>query len=361
MKKDLLIIAIVFVFISSIFFFFSKFTRGGTDNIYLAWDGPSYVIAAKSLYVPSVAVANNSIQSLDIREDFTFLPAHFPLFPLLIRTFSFIGYNRAAMIISLVFSLATLYAFYFLAKELKLKNPLLLTLPMIMLPPRWFIISHTASTEPLFIFFVLLSFLYYFRRSSWLSAGFASLALLARPQGTLLGLAFLFIAVVELFKSRDLQAVLRRFSPYLLIPLTLLGIFTFYEHQTGDFWAFFSAISIFHHLNLTLFPTFNSGAPNIETFWQEVNAVYYLVYLAAIIELFRSYKWQLGILGVMFYLPLIVLQHSDISRYALPLMPLAFIAFSEVISKKSVTWATFLSVPAIFLYTANFILNNRAH
>jgi hypothetical protein len=361
MKKDLLIIAIVFTLISSAFYIFSKFTRGGTDNIYLAWDGPSYIIAAKSLYVPSVAVENNSIQSLDIRDDFTFLPAHFPLYPLLIQTFSFIGYNRAALLLSLTFSLATLFAFYFLAKELRLSHPLLLTLPMIMIPPRWFIMSHTASTEPLFIFFVLLSFLYYFRRSPWLSAITASLALLARPQGTLVGLAFLVIAIVELLKSHDLKAVVRRFAPYLLIPLTLLGIFTFYKYQTGDFWAFFSAISIFHHLSLTLFPTFNSGAPNIETFWQEVNAVYYFVYLAAIIELFRSKKWQLGILGVMFYLPLIVLQHSDISRYALPLMPLAFIAFADVISKKSITWASFLSIPAIFLYTANFILNNRAH
>lgn len=361
MKKDLFIIALIFTLISSVYFVFSKYTKGGTDNIYLAWDGPSYIIAAKSLYVPSIAVANNSIQSKDIRPDFTFLPAHFPMYPLLIRTFSFIGYAQAALGISLAFSLFTLIAFYYLARELKIGSPLLLTLPMLALPPRWFIISHTGSSEPLFICFVIISFIYYFRRSPWLSAIAASLALLARPQGSLVGLAYMFIALVELVKTHDLRSVLRRYAPYLLIPVTLLGIFSFYKVQTGDFWAFFSAISIFHHFQLSLFPTFNFGAPNIETFWQETNAIYYTVYLAAIIELFHSKRWQLGVLGVMFYAPLIFLQHSDISRYAIPLMPLAFIAFAPLISKKSFTWATLLSLPAIFLYTANFILNNRAH
>lgn len=361
MKKDILIITILFTLVSSAFYIFSKYTKGGMGNVYKAWDGPSYIIAAESLYVPSVAAKFNSIQSKDIRPDFTFLPAHFPMYPLLIRTFSFIGYAQAAVGISLLFSLGTLIAFYYLVKELKIAHPFLLTLPMIALPPRWFIISHTGSTEPLFIFFVLLSFLYYVRRAPWLSAITASLALLARPQGSLLGLAYMFIALVELVKTHDLKLVFRRYAPYLLIPLTLLGIFFFYKIQTGNFWAFFSAISIFHHFEPSLFPTFNFGAPNIETFWQETNAIYYTVYLAAIIELFHSKRWQLGILGVMFYAPLIFLQHSDISRYALPLMPFAFIAFAPLISKKSFTWATFLTLPAIFLYTANFILNNRAH
>lgn len=360
MKKDLLIIALLFTFISAIFFLFAKTTRGGMDSVYKSWDGPSYVITAQSLYVPSEAVKFNSIQSPEIRADFTFLPAHFPLYPILIRLFSFLGYYRAMLSLSLFFSLTFIYMFYFLVRELKLKNLLWLTLPLILLPPRWFIISHTGSSEPLFFFLVITSLLFYFRRSPWASAAMAALAMVTRPQGALLGIAYLLIAIVELIRTRTMQSVVHRYGPYLLIPLSLLGVFGFYLRQTGDFWAFFSAISIFHHFKLALFPTFNFGALNIETFWQEANAIYYFIYLAAIIKLFFLKHWQLGILGIIFYLPLLFLQHEDISRYALPLMPLAFIAFSKVVATRSFNLAAILSVPAIFLYATNFILYNRA-
>ncbi|MFH1244016.1 MAG: hypothetical protein V1487_00370 [bacterium] len=360
MKKDLLIITLVFAFLSSAFFLFAKTTRGGMSSVFKAWDGPSYVIAAQSLYVPEDAVRYNSIQSKDIRANFTFLPAHFPLYPLFIRSFSFIGYYQSMLMFSLVFSLAFLLAFYLLSRELHLFNPLLLTLPMILLPPRWFIVSHTGSSEPLFLFLVISSLLFYFRHSPWSSAALAALAMLTRPQGALLGLTYLVIASIDLYRSKSLRLTLNRYSPYLLVPLALLGVFCFYLRQAGDFWAFFSAISIFHHFKLTIFPTFNYGAPNIETFWQEASVLYYFLYLVSIIRLFSRKTWQLGVLGIIFYLPLIFLQHEDISRYALPLMPLAFIAFSKVASTRSFSLAALLSSPAIFLYTTNFILHNRA-
>ena len=219
---------------------------------------------------------------------------------------------------------------------------------------------HTGSSEPIFLFFVVASLIFYFRKSPWLSAILACFALLSRPQGVLLGVAYLVLALIELARTHDLRSTIERYLPYLLMPLTLLGIFGFYLRQTGDFWAFFKAISIFHHFRLSLFPTFNFGAPNVETFWQEANVIYYLLYLVAILNLFRSKTWQLGVLGAVFYLPLMFLQHSDISRYSLPLLPLAFIAFSEVLSNKTVTWASVLLLPATFLYAGNFILFNRA-
>lgn len=336
------------------------------DSVYKSWDGPSYVIVAESLYVPGEAVKYNSIQSREIRPDFTFLPAHFPLYPLLIRTFSFIGYYPAMLTLSLLFSLATLCVFYLLARQLHLANPLLLTLPMILLPPRWFIISHIGSSEPVFFTFVLASLLFYFRRSPWASAIAAGLAMLTRPQGALLGLAYLLIALADFYQSQKLSGsqalrqILVRYTPYLLIPLSLLLTFAYYQRQTGDFWAFFSAISIFHHFQFALFPSFNYGVANIETFWLEANVLYYFLYLAGVLQLFSQKKWQLGIVGLVFYLPLLFLQHTDISRYALPLMPLAFIAFAQGIATVPVNLAALLTSPAIFLYTTNFILYNRA-
>ena len=366
MKRDLFIISLVFTLVSLAFFIFTKAKYGNLDNVYKSWDGPSYIIAAQSLYVPSAAVTYNSIHSPEIRSDFTFLPAHFPLYPLLIRSFSFLGYAQSALLISLIFSLATLIAFYLLAKELKLSSAFWLTLPLIVLPPRWFIISHIGSTEPLFIFFVLVSLLFYFRRSPWASAIAAALAMLSRPQGALLGLSYLVIAGIDLYQnqhlssSKALRLILARYAPYLLVPLALIAVFVFYKAQTGDFWAFFKAISIFHHYSGALYPTFNFGAPNVETFWQEINAVNYVAYLAAILLLFRRRLYQLGILGFIYFLPLLFLRHSDISRYALPLLPLALIAYEELISRREVVIAAYLMSPAIMAYAVNFMTFNRA-
>ncbi len=360
MRKDLIIISLAFTLVSGAFFAFAKTTRGGMDSVYKAWDGPSYVIAAQSLYVPSVAAQYNSIQSPEIRPDFTFLPAHFPLYPWLIRLLSPLGYYQSMLVLSLFFSWLALLAFYLLATQLRLKSPLLLTLPLILLPPRWFILSHTGSTEPLFLTFVLLSFLFYFRRQSWASAAMAVLAQLTRPQGALLGLAYLAIALVELYRTRQLSLIIRRFTPYLLVPLTLLGIFAYFLRQTGNFWAFFDSISIFHHFSRRLLPSFNFGAENIETFWLEANVIYLFLYLATIIRLLQSRTWQLGIFGLIYYLPLLFIQHTDLARYAITLFTLAFIAFAKTIATRSFNLATFFSIPAIFLYTTNFILYNRA-
>lgn len=361
MKKDLIILTLSFFFISLAFFIFARFSRSGMESVYKSWDGPSYVIAAESLYVPELAVTYNTIKSPEIRSDFTFLPAHFPLYPLLIRVFSFVGYYQSMLYIAVFFSWLFIVAFYYLVKQLEFSHPLLLAFPLITLTPRWFIVSHTGSSEPLFLFFVVASLIFYFRKSPWLSAILASFALLSRPQGALLGLAYLIICLVHLVRTRDLKLIIWSYAPYLFMPLTLVAIFIFYRHQTGDFWAFFKSISIFHHFKFSLFPTFNYGAENIETFWQETNVIYYFVYLLAILDLFfRSKKWQLGILGVIFYLPLIFLQHTDISRYSLPLMPLAIIAFAPAISHKTFTWASLILLPATFLYSTNFILYNRA-
>lgn len=360
MKKDLAIITVVFAVVSLTFYFFAKYTRAGTDSLYRAWDGPSYVIAAQSLYVPELAVSYNSIQSPEIRADFTFLPAHFPLYPWLIRMLSFLGYYQAMLLLSLGFSWLFLLVFYSFAKLLSVPRPLLLTLPLILLTPRWFIISHTGSSEPLFLFALTLSLYYFYKNQTWSSAIMAAVAQLTRPQGSLLGLAYLVIALVELWRSHSLQAVVKRYYPYLLVPFTLFLVFMYYRHQTGNFWAFFSAISIFHHFQFRLLPSFDMGSPNIETFWLEANVYVFFLALYSILKKLFSRHWQLGIVGLVFYLPLLFLSHTDISRYSLPLLPIMFLSFAPIISTPIFNLATYLTLPAIFRYATTFILYNRA-
>ncbi|MFH2085977.1 MAG: hypothetical protein ABII21_04305 [bacterium] len=362
MPKAWKIIIAVYLGLTVIFYsyyFFFKETK--LDTVYKNWDGPSYVITAISLYNPQIAYDNNFIQSTDIKPTWTWLPAHFPLYPWLIRASSAIGYFPAMLLISQIFSLATFIAFYEFVRRIKLTNsPLPLTLLMMLLPPRWFIVSHIGASEPIFLFFMLLMLLFWHQKKHLTAAIFGAVAQLARPQGILLFAAVGLFALYEMIvKKMNIYTQLKTYLPYFLIPASLLGVFVYFYFRTGDFFAFFSAISIFKHTQILPFTVFTYPAPNVETYWQEINAVNYVVYLASIFVLFRRRLFRLGILGLIFFLPLPFLRHSDISRYALPLMPLAFIAFEDLLSRREFVLAAYFMSPAIMAYAVNFMTFNR--
>lgn len=360
-KKDWLYLILAFLISCGVFYgyyFAAKETK--LDIVYKNWDGPSYVLTAISLYRPSVAYSNNYINSPDIHPDWTWLPAHFPLYPLSIRLFSFMGYFQAMLFVGVTFTLLTYLAFYELVTALKItKHPLALTLPLILLSPRWFIVSHIGGSESMFLFFLIMFMLYFFRRRHLASAVFLALAQATRPHAIFILFGLAIVALAELWQTRDLNAILRTYFPYLMVPLTVLAVFSFYYFQTGNFWAFFEATALTRNLQAIPFKTFSFPSANIETFWQEVNAYDYVLYFAASLLLFGKKLWRFGIIGLAYFIPLIFLQHSDISRYAIPLLPFAFIAFSEIIEKRAFTWATILMSPAIYLYAINFMDHNH--
>lgn len=360
-KRDWLSLIVTFLLTCSIFYGYYFFTKGTKlDIVYKNWDGPSYLLAAISMYDPQVAYANNFINSGDIRPDWTWLPAHFPLYPIFIRTFSFLGGFQAMLFVSVSFTLLSYLALYELIKALKItSHPLAVTLPFIFLSPRWFTVSHVGGSESMFMFFIIM-FLLYLSIKDHLKAGiFIALAQATRPHAAFFVLGMAIIALVDLWRTHNLRDVIKSYYPYLLSPLAIILTFTLYKIQTGNFWAFFDAISLTKNLQSIPFKTFSFPSPNIETFWQEVNAYDYVLYLGACLLMFRKKLWQFGILGLIYFIPLIYLQHSDISRYAIPLLPFAFIAYSEVIEKKEFTWATLLMSPAIMLYAINFMDHNH--
>ncbi len=361
--KDWKIIVSVYLIATAIFYgYYIFFKPGKMEEVYKSWDGPSYTLTALSLYRPEIAYRNNYILSVDIHPDWTWLPAHFPLYPLLIRIFSPLGYFQAMLLISQLATIATLIIFYELIKTGRLsKHPLYLTLPMIFLPPRWFIVSHVGSSEQIFIAFLLLTLLMLKKQKYLSSAVAASLAQLTRSQGSLLVIGIGMYAIWEMISSGiKLKDQLRKYLPFLLVPASLFAVFTFYKIQTGDFFAFFSAIKLFKSTSATPFSVFTYPNPNIETFWQEVNAYNYVFYLSSVLILFKKKIFLLAFPALIFFLPLPFLMHSDISRYALPLMPMAFVAFEEILSKREITFATLLMSPAVMAYAANFMHFNRA-
>ena len=360
-KRDWVILFLAFSAISAIFYGYylvTKFTK--LDIVYKNWDGPSYVITAMSMYNPEVAAANNFIDSSDIRPDWTFLPAHFPLFPALIRLFSFLGWFQSMLFVSVVFTFLSTIALYELLVVSKVtKHPLIVALPFILISPRWFAVSHVGNTESTFMFFLIMLLIFLYKKKHTSAAIFGTLAVATRPQGVFLGIGLLALAGLELYQTRNLRGVVKNYSPYLLLPLTVLGVFMFYKIQTGDFFAFFSAIALTKNLQWIPFHTFSFPAQNIETFWQEVNAYDYILYMGAVLYLFKKRLIPFAILGLVYFVPLIFLQHSDISRYAIPLLPFAFLAYSEILEKREFTLATFLMSPAVIMYAINFLDHNH--
>ncbi len=62
----------------------------------------------------------------------------------------------------------------------------------------------------------------------------------------------------------------------------------------------------------------------------------------------------------MFTLAAIFVAHRDISRYLAPIYPFMLIAYKRFLIKPVFKYAFYLILPAILLYTINFLIGNVA-
>jgi Gpi18-like mannosyltransferase len=143
------------------------------------------------------------------------------------------GHYPLAMILATqVSAIASAILFYRLLLTQKLViSPMWTTILFCFFPARW-LISHTiGATEPLSMCFVFAAFLAYYSNRNWLVILFIILATLTRITGLLLIPAFALIYAFD-----------RRWREILLLPICLvgiLGLFLWYQHAFGDFFAYF--------------------------------------------------------------------------------------------------------------------------
>lgn len=335
---------------------------GGMSTIIANYDGPLYIVVAKTLY------------NIDqIKQLFSFpLPveyyaAHFPLFPLLIKTFALIlGYPYALITVTVVSSALAFYYFYLLAKtNMSNENALALTLFFAIFPARWLVVRSVGSPEPLFIASVLAS-IYYFDKKKYLQAGiWGALAQTTKSPGILLFVAYLGALLAPKLKQVATSSFANwrkmvNFSktwPVFLIPLALLGVFATYKLTFGDFWAYFhSGDNI--HLLFPPFQIFNYSAPWVGTFWlEEVLFIYLFIYLG-LTKLIKSnhatYAWFVGV----FAFSLIFVSHRDLLRYGLPIVPFMYIAFADRLTAKNIRGLIYVLLIPVFLFSLAFISQN---
>lgn len=318
-------------------------------QVYKQFDGPLYIIPAKSLYDPKgMNLGDGSLPQKAI-----YYAAHLPLYPLLIRLLSVVGYVRSTILVNIIATVLLAWFFYYVLKKLHITgHPLLLSAVLLFLP-RFLVLRGTGAPESLFLLLILVS-LYAFEKEQFLLSGLAgALATMTKLPGILLFAAYVVTIIEKAIKTKKVSV---SWVWILLIPAGLLGVFAWYALSYGDFFAYF-------HTGATVpmpypFSVFDFQAKWVGTAWLEDVLFYLFFYGMAVYQLrhtkFRSFYY----FALVFLAGLTFVQHRDISRYSLPLWPLSLIAFEHFFTSRGVRIIGGIALLAIYLYAWNFLLYN---
>jgi len=169
-------------------------------NLFSAWDS-GYYLSIASVWYP----AHNSPYW-----------SFFPLYPALIRILHYSGASRllCAFMISTTFGLLSIPLFQKVSTDYLPPDVAIQCAMLYFLVPPVFVFSAVNYTEPLFLFFSLLSWQLTLEKRNLLAAISATLCTLARPDGLLIMIP---IAYCHL-KSRDYEKL-----SYLLMPICALS------------------------------------------------------------------------------------------------------------------------------------------
>ena len=334
--------------------------RDGMATIVANYDGPLFIVTAKSFYSPEI------IKSTSFGLPVEYFAAHFPLFPTLIKTFAGIfGYPYSMLFVTVLSSILATYFFYrFIEDYVEKKDILWLTVVFALFPARWLIVRSVGASEPLFMAGIIAS-IYYFKQKKYFFAGFwGMVAQLTKSPGILLFMAYLLILLIPKLKeiATDLKSKIsfpgmKKYLSISLIPLSLLGVFIFYKIRLNDFLAYFhSGDNI--HLFFPPFQIFNYSAPWVGTFWLEEIIFVYLFGLLGLIKLIKMKEPELAWFVGIFFASVLFVSHRDLIRYSLPIVPFLLVAFSDTIVKKEFKYAMLILIIPIYLFSLAYISQN---
>ena len=337
--------------------------KEGMATVVANYDGPLYIVVAKSLYNTEVI---KQITSFPLPVEY--YAAHFPLYPLLIRTLAtFLGFPYSMLLSTVLSSIFCVYYFYKLAKiELDDNKAKWLTFIFSIFPARWLITRSVGSPEPLLLGAILASTYYFLRKEYLKSALMGALAQLTKSVGILLFIAYSITIFIEnlarissIKKSKRLAfSDISKYLPLVFIPSSLLIVFAIYQVKFNDFLAYFhSGDNI--HLFFPPFQVFNYSAPWVGTFWLEEIIFIYLVSAWGIIKLAKDKKTVFASIAGVFLLSIFFVSHRDILRYLLPATPFLLFAYKDILLKKEFRPIILLIIIPIYLFSLAFISQNK--
>lgn len=324
----------------------------GMEKIYENFDGPYYVVVAKSWYDKEIIAKNFSFTV-----PLEYYPAHLPLYPLAIKITELAGINplRGMVLINLAAAVIGSWIVYHIWDSQKWGNPLGAGLVWLFMWPRMWAVRSIGSPETLFIGAIMLSLYWFTKQKYWLAAIAGSIATLTKSPGILLLAGYGLWMIYEWLKTKKFHW---NTYPVLLIGLTMVGLFWFYQLRTGDFWAYFNSGDNIH-LQILPFRIFDSTQAWVGSWWLEDVVWIYLVCGIGVARAWVKNKvW--GWFGIVYLATILFVSHRDISRYSLPLVPIVILGLSELWERKEVRWALALLTIPMYFYSVNFVNQNTA-
>ena len=335
----------------------------GMETIVQNFDGLNYLVVAKSLYKPEVIEKIN--QSFLTGNDPLYFTAHYPGLPLIIRLLDNYMTGPQAILASIIISnlLLTfgLYLFY-LAYAKKSKLAGYLTVVALFLPARMLSDRMVGSNEPMFMALVFLSLYLASRKRYWLSAVAGSLSIVTRSPGILLFGGY--VVSTWLVVRGTWQEKIKRLLPYLLMPLTLVGVWMFYGYQHGNLLAYFqSGVSM--NIHFPPFSVFGTNQEWVSGMWREEIIYIYLLFGLGLLSLKNKLGERLDFArmatlsyGVIYLISILFVAHRDVARYSLPIAPLVILGFESYLDNVWVKRLLLILVIPIYLLGWQFVLQN---
>ncbi len=323
----------------------------GMQRVYENFDGPYYLVVAKTWYDKSQIASRFSFPLPT-----EYYAAHFPLYPAFVTglaSISGLSYPSSMVLINIISAVVGTIIIYTIAQKYKLKFPFFIAIAWLFIWPRMWVVRSVGSPETLFILFILISLYSFDLKRYWLAGLTGALAVLTKSPGILLFVAYIGWFKWEFIKNKKLHWDI---YPVLLIPLALLLLFFFYSFRMGDFLAYFhSGDNI--HLQLQPFKVFDSSQPWVGDWWLEDAIWIYLICGIGVWTTFKKYPvW--GIFGAVFLTTLIFVSHRDLERYSLPLVPVVLLGLSQLFERKEFRWALLLLIIPLYFYSLNFMSHN---
>lgn len=320
-------------------------------EVYKQFDGPLYIIPAKTLYNPQAIEL--SVKDGSLPQKALYYAAHLPLYPLLIRALSFVGYIKSMILVNILASVFLAWFFYFVLKKLHITSQPLVLVSILLFLPRFLVLRSTGAPESLFLLLILVS-LYFFEKENFFVSGLAGLlAVMTKLPGILLFIAYVVTLLEKFYKTKKISA---SWLWILLIPIGLVVVFGWYAVAYGDFFAYF-------HTGATVpmpypFSVFDFQAKWVGTAWLEDILFYFFIYGLTVYQLRHTKYRSFYYFALVFLAGVILVQHRDISRYSLPLWPLTLIAFEHFFTSRSIKVLAAYVLIAIYFYAWNFLLYN---
>lgn len=332
-----------------------EFEGVGMERIVQNFDGLNFLIVAKTSYDPKL-IEQDYQEVLSGRRPLYF-SAHYPGLPLLIRFFDnfMTGPNALILVIlvsNILLSISLYWFFYFTTKDNS--KSFILTLVALFFPARMLSVRAVGSNEMLFMFFVYSSLLFHERKRLIAAATMGSLAVLTRSPGIIL----LFGYGIHFLLHRDnLYNKIKFFLPYSLIPLSLLGLWTYYGAAFGSFWSYFQ---VGGNINLYYpFAVFSSNMPWVGEIWLE-DIIYLFAFMITGIYFYvrKNGYSAISLFSILYATFILCVAHRDLARYSLPIMPIVIAGWSNLVPYKLFKVLGLILIIPIYLYAWQFVLAN---